>query len=803
MARTPEQQAAVDAARAAKTARAAKPAATMGSVGPAGPVPGAYVPPVATGPAGPVSAYEAPGAASSMPTHPMQGARAAPPVAPVAPTMGSMGPLPESSMPRGPASPYPNPTGPANAYAAPQVPGAAYTAPGASPSMPVHPMKPTLAVLDRPLPPSSMPTGPSSAYDAGNGRPMNNTTPWPANGGPQQVSMRQRFMQGAERFLADPKAQLFGKAGAAGLAGVPAALDTGKVLADNQTGGSSTGIDVATQAAAGTGRTAAAVAGGLAGATLGLPAAPATFGLAPLVTGALGAAGGYYAADKAIGGLRSAAGVEPTDPVQRIDSQNAARDAANAQKAAEAAAQAKANVTADVQSRVGFTPSTAGAGRGGAGDMRRTDMPGAAPLSGAPLESYLAGGGDGRGFNPTNGRGGGADRRLPSDLSMLQDGEVYKTKDPVTGRTVYSGRNVKENAGMRNAYGVATGQLTNNPGGNNFVTADDGGKEARRQDGMELQRLVAERQQREAGYAANQSGGGLGGFGGGTLSSGLRESHNRQSTAMSTNTVGQRSQRQQDALDMQKAQLAQSRETAQMQNATTQAGQTQGMRVAEMNNATHREGLNVQREGHALTHETNMLQRKIAMGQQQYQREKDSIELGMKEREFQTGRSDKDFEQKGTREKALQTKIEQRFTSNHPLTGNPQVDANQVRVFRENMDRAVARLGADGVHKLSPKDEEKLFAATGLLQKVQANASNINPLKPDLLRTVDALDLTNLQQDPKTGDFHIHSPDNPKVHGQVIPKWILNTEEAHFFTLGGLRGTPTNRNDILVNGARQ
>lgn len=383
-------------------------------------------------------------------------------------------------------------------------------------------------------------------------------------------------------------------------------------------------------------------------------------------------------------------------------------------------------------------------------------------------------------------------------------GKIIKTVG-ADGKVSYSGDNVKFGGDIYSPDGkVVNGGDPKNPKGFGVSSLDT--SEGHRQNLLELQRLQAERQQREAGFAGNQPGGGLGGFGGGTISSGLRESHNRQSTAMSTNTVGQRSQRQQDALDMQKAQLAQSRETAQMQNATTQAGQVQGMRVAEMNNDTQRYGADLgartARENNQMHRENNQLQREIAMGQREYQRRKDTIELGMKERDFQTNAEKTSFEQKAAREKDLQTKIEQRFTSNHPVTGNPQVDANQVRVFRENMDRAVARLGADGVHKLSPKDEEKLFAATSLLQKVQASAGPLAPWKPDFLRTVDAVDLTNLQQDPKTGEFVINS-DNPKVHGQVIPKRFLSTEEAHFFTLGGMRGTPTNRFDMLTNGARQ
>lgn len=83
---------------------------------------------------------------------------------------------------------------------------------------------------------------------------------------------------------------------------------------------------------------------------------------------------------------------------------------------------------------------------------------------------------------------------------------------------------------------------------------------------------------RSLGTAGPEGGGsGLAGIGGGTLSSALREKHNAQSTAMSTNNVGPRSQRSQDALDMHKASLAQANQ-----------GQQQGLRIAEMNNATQR-----------------------------------------------------------------------------------------------------------------------------------------------------------------------------------------------------------------------
>lgn len=109
-----------------------------------------------------------------------------------------------------------------------------------------------------------------------------------------------------------------------------------------------------------------------------------------------------------------------------------------------------------------------------------------------------------------------------------------------------------------------------------------------RQDKMELQRLRGERAEREASYAGNQPGGGLSGFGGGTLSSALRESHNRQSTAMSSDT---RDLSPYDAaqLKQQQAQTQQQGELGRAQIAATQTGNNNQLRVAEMNNATHRE----------------------------------------------------------------------------------------------------------------------------------------------------------------------------------------------------------------------
>ena len=119
-----------------------------------------------------------------------------------------------------------------------------------------------------------------------------------------------------------PRAGIGSLGGAAGAAGValgaaPEALDVGKVLANP----GATGIDVATQAAEGTGRLASAGAGAMGGAKLGAMAAPFLGPLAPAgpVAGSiLGGLAGYFSADKAIKGGRAAVGADPTSPVDRL-----------------------------------------------------------------------------------------------------------------------------------------------------------------------------------------------------------------------------------------------------------------------------------------------------------------------------------------------------------------------------------------------------------------------------------------------------------------------------------------------------
>ena len=100
---------------------------------------------------------------------------------------------------------------------------------------------------------------------------------------------------------------------AVGLSAIPEALD----VADVAMNPAATGIDVATQAAQGLGRLGAAGAGAAGGAALGAMTGP----LAPLAVpiGALaGGAAGYWGANKAIEAGRTAVGMDPRAPVDRL-----------------------------------------------------------------------------------------------------------------------------------------------------------------------------------------------------------------------------------------------------------------------------------------------------------------------------------------------------------------------------------------------------------------------------------------------------------------------------------------------------
>lgn len=161
---------------------------------------------------------------------------------------------------------------------------------------------------------------------------------------------------------------------------------------------------------------------------------------------------------------------------------------------------------------------------------------------------------------------------------------------------------IRDQAPTVNADGSITPGTLRGSGQVSTVSTSEGYQS----DLRELARLKSERAEREAGYAGNQPGGGLSGFGGATLSSALREKVEREKTPSMNGLSAQ----QAVAAQQGQRQLAQGFDLAQMQNATAQAGQANQLRTAEMNNATLRENnantARVNLRGHELDFERGM-----------------------------------------------------------------------------------------------------------------------------------------------------------------------------------------------------
>lgn len=219
---------------------------------------------------------------------------------------------------------------------------------------------------------------------------------------------------------------------------------------------SATKTDVATQYAESGARVAGATAGAALGGKLGVMAGTA-FGpgaaVASPVLGGLGALGGgiygYYAADDAVEGARQLAGQDTRPVAQRLREDS---------PTAEQAAAARPGIRP-------FTPSDAGAGRASSGFKDPRVVADPATSLRKDFSGELA----------------GVPQNLPSGL---EDGRVYKTTD-ANGRTVYSGRNVRENAGVVDGQGGLRGYL----GGGNPEPATDA--QGRRLDGRS-QEFVAQ-----------------------------------------------------------------------------------------------------------------------------------------------------------------------------------------------------------------------------------------------------------------------------------------------------------------------
>ncbi len=168
------------------------------------------------------------------------------------------------------------------------------------------------------------------------------------------------------------------------------------------------------------------------------------------------------------------------------------------------------------------------------------------------------------------------------------------------------------------------------------------------------------------------------------------------------------------------------------------------------------------------------------------EREEKNRDFGLRSNEFAQKQANDTLAHRDSREKQVQSNLEAANTTT--VDGKSVIDQNAVRVQRAGIDRAVARLGTD-IHKLSPMDEQRLLAGSKLMARLQADGSNFNPFKPDFLKTIDPLDLTNMRK-VKDG-YQLTSPTGG---GQVIPSRYFEKQGADRF----MPGTPTNEYDILL-----
>lgn len=154
-----------------------------------------------------------------------------------------------------------------------------------------------------------------------------------------QAGQQQQPQGGQRANLGRPGA---GTGLATAAAAIPAAIDTYDVAVDPN----SSGLDVATQAAEGVGRTAATLAGTTAGATSGAalgafggPAAPLTVPIGAAIGGLVGGAGAYWGAGKAIEKGRELTGTDTQSPIDRVREREAAQPAPQIQQPAPQPAQ--------------------------------------------------------------------------------------------------------------------------------------------------------------------------------------------------------------------------------------------------------------------------------------------------------------------------------------------------------------------------------------------------------------------------------------------------------------------------------
>lgn len=287
-----------------------------------------------------------------------------------------------------------------------------------------------------PVAPSG-PTAPPAAPSTG----MNRLIAGARNAGSALANVPGALARGTSNVLRNPTAL---GAGGTALAAAPEALRVGDVLANKN----STWNDVGTQAAEGVGRIASAGAGAAGGATLGAGIGSIVPGVGTAVGGVLGGlaggAYGYWAGDKAIKGLRSAADVDPSSPASRL--------APSAP-----------------------TPTTPGA-----------------PPADPPIATYSN---EGVGKAPT-GRPSNAPSLSDPNGAIYRDGNSFSGKDVKFGAGVYN-----PDGSVRPSGGLIRNQDVTNPDGSVTKSTLRGGgtvtsldtSEGHRQNLLELQRNAAER----------------------------------------------------------------------------------------------------------------------------------------------------------------------------------------------------------------------------------------------------------------------------------------------------------------------
>lgn len=317
---------------------------------------------------------------------------------------------------------------------------------------------------------------------------VNGTTPQP---GPMPAP--QTGLRGA----LDTAGKVAGKALRVG-GGLAAAYEPAKNTYDVARDNNTSKLDVATQAAEGTGKAASTWLGTTSGAALGAMTGP----LAPVAIPVLATAGGvagYYGADKAIKGLRGAFGMDERSPLERIHS----------------APQGVHSVPPTAQAAISAAKTTA------------------QPAQPTALSS------DPRAFGPhpdLNGPLSTVPKDLPAGMSP---GTVYKTRD-ANGNLTYSGKDVKEGATIANGMGTPTGRLDSG----NAPGPATGGMDALNREYASLRELGAARAAADPGW-----GGGAAGMG-----PSLRdiERKNAETTASSIDPrTARRGERQIDGMDKQ------------------------------------------------------------------------------------------------------------------------------------------------------------------------------------------------------------------------------------------------------------